>query len=259
MLRCLSRSVAALLLAAVLTGLLAAVPGRAAPTRSCADFATRAEAQAALDADLTDPNHLDTDFDGLACDEPRLAPPAAPAESDAVGFVAPAAPAPALPAGMPANAVRARVVGVIDGGTIEVEIVQEGSAEVGVRKTVHLAGILTPRSATPDGPAACFGETAARRTRIMLPERRTVYLEPAVATADHGDRLLRYVWFMGKDDGQPHLANEILVREGFAVATATAPGGKHRDLLSTAQDAATAEQAGLWAACGGLDAPSSVA
>ena len=254
MLRSLSRFVTALLLAAVLAGVLAATPGRAAPTRSCDDFATREEAQAALDADLTDPNHLDTDFDGLACDEPREARPAAPAELETVGFVAPAAPAPSTPDGLPAGAVRARVVRVIDGSTIEVAIVQEGDAARGERRIVHLAGIVTPRPETEDGPAACFGEIAARRIRIMLPARRTVYLEPAATGADHPDRLLRYVWFKGKDDGLPHLANEILVREGFAVATATAPGGKHRDLLTTAQAAATAEQAGLWAACGGLDA-----
>src|SRR5687767_10202974 len=103
MLRCLTRLVAALLLVAVLVGVLAAVPGRAAPTRSCDDFATRAEAQAALDADLTDPNHLDTDFDGLACDELRPAPSSDSAEPGAVAFVAPAVPAPGLPTGMPAN------------------------------------------------------------------------------------------------------------------------------------------------------------
>ena len=33
----------------------------------CADFATRAEAQAALDRDPSDPNGLDADNDGIAC------------------------------------------------------------------------------------------------------------------------------------------------------------------------------------------------
>ena len=42
------------------------------PTASdldCADFASQAEAQATLDADTTDPNGLDADGDGIACEE----------------------------------------------------------------------------------------------------------------------------------------------------------------------------------------------
>jgi hypothetical protein len=35
----------------------------------CADFATQAEAQAELDADPSDPNSLDADDDGEACEE----------------------------------------------------------------------------------------------------------------------------------------------------------------------------------------------
>lgn len=35
----------------------------------CADFATQAEAQAEFDADPSDPNGLDADSDGIACEE----------------------------------------------------------------------------------------------------------------------------------------------------------------------------------------------
>ncbi len=35
----------------------------------CADFATQAEAQAVYDQDPSDPNGLDADFDGIACEE----------------------------------------------------------------------------------------------------------------------------------------------------------------------------------------------
>lgn len=41
----------------------------------CADFASREEAQAVLDADPSDPNSLDADGDGLACEELFSAPP----------------------------------------------------------------------------------------------------------------------------------------------------------------------------------------
>jgi hypothetical protein len=40
----------------------------AAPDRDCADFATQPEAQAVLDADRSDPNGLDDDHDGTACE-----------------------------------------------------------------------------------------------------------------------------------------------------------------------------------------------
>jgi hypothetical protein len=37
--------------------------------RDCADFASQADAQAVLDADLSDPDHLDADVDGIACED----------------------------------------------------------------------------------------------------------------------------------------------------------------------------------------------
>jgi hypothetical protein len=37
--------------------------------RDCADFASQADAQAALEADLSDPDHLDADVDGIACED----------------------------------------------------------------------------------------------------------------------------------------------------------------------------------------------
>ncbi|RAJ45342.1 excalibur calcium-binding domain-containing protein [Kitasatospora sp. SolWspMP-SS2h] len=36
---------------------------------NCSDFATQPQAQAVLDADPSDPNHLDTDNDGIACED----------------------------------------------------------------------------------------------------------------------------------------------------------------------------------------------
>ncbi len=38
---------------------------------NCADFASQAQAQAVLRADPTDPNRLDTDRDGVACESNR--------------------------------------------------------------------------------------------------------------------------------------------------------------------------------------------
>jgi hypothetical protein len=43
--------------------------GSSGDDRDCADFASQADAQAALDADLSDPDHLDADVDGIACED----------------------------------------------------------------------------------------------------------------------------------------------------------------------------------------------
>ena len=46
----------------------------AATDRDCPDFATQAEAQAAYDAVPGDPERLDADDDGIACEDQQYAP-----------------------------------------------------------------------------------------------------------------------------------------------------------------------------------------
>lgn len=58
-------SVAGLMLA----GLASSAALAQTDDRDCRDFASQSEAQAVLRADATDPNHLDDDRDGVACDE----------------------------------------------------------------------------------------------------------------------------------------------------------------------------------------------
>ena len=48
---------------------LFAAPASAAIDLDCADFASQADAQAVLDANPTDPNGLDEDDDGQACED----------------------------------------------------------------------------------------------------------------------------------------------------------------------------------------------
>jgi len=45
---------------------------------TCSDFASQAEAQAAFDADPTDPYGLDLDLDGVACEMPFVVPAETP-------------------------------------------------------------------------------------------------------------------------------------------------------------------------------------
>jgi hypothetical protein len=60
---------AAGVLAATGLSLTVAATAHAAPERDCADFASQAEAQAALEASPGDPERLDADNDGAACEE----------------------------------------------------------------------------------------------------------------------------------------------------------------------------------------------
>ncbi|GAA2811447.1 hypothetical protein GCM10010441_40150 [Kitasatospora paracochleata] len=79
----------------------------------CANFATQEEAQAVLNADPSDPNHLDADHDGIACEDLPHAAASSPAATTAGAAGAGAAAAPsaggaaAAAAQAPAGAVAA--------------------------------------------------------------------------------------------------------------------------------------------------------
>src|SRR3954467_3744207 len=124
-------------LALVTVLLLCAMPVHAqrGNTLNCSDFATQAAAQEALRADPSDPNRLDADRDGIACERnrcpcdrtpvsrsnPGVAPrpaPAGPSPAAPVPVPAPAAhPRPPAPA-VPENQAAATVQRVVDGNTI---------------------------------------------------------------------------------------------------------------------------------------------
>ncbi len=125
-------------------------------------------------------------------------------------------PKPTLPEGIPTGSVKANVVDVVDGDTVRFTLADGSGVE-----TVRLIGIDTPETKDPNDPVECFGAEATDRTEVMLRPGRTVYLERDVTDRDRYDRLLRYVWFLGKDDGKARLANEILVREGLPLSPPT--------------------------------------
>src|SRR3954469_20084001 len=70
-----ARARSAAMLSALALGALLALPGTAAAqTRSCADFTAQEDAQAVYDQDRSDPDNLDSDGDGVACETlPRRA------------------------------------------------------------------------------------------------------------------------------------------------------------------------------------------
>ncbi|MDP9369973.1 MAG: thermonuclease family protein [Chloroflexota bacterium] len=261
--------VAVLLMSAVLLVLpLGGMPAASAQDQfNCDHFRYQEDAQAVYNADPSDPSGLDgpigPDNDtrgtpGLACESllsrgGAVLSPAAPASASASESLSLAVPTPADARSedvIPRGTERATIVSVVDGDTIKVE--RDGKTKT---ESVRLLLIDTPETRDPNDPVECYGAEATKRTKTMLPKGRTVYLERDVTDTDRYQRLLRYVWFKGKDDGKAKLANEILVREGFAVLSTYPPDVEYVERIEDAQDEAIEKQAGLWAACGGADTP----
>jgi micrococcal nuclease len=129
----------------------------------------------------------------------------------------------------------ARVIRVIDGDTIEVEI--EGQTF-----TVRYIGVDTPETVAPGQPVECFGPQASARNKELV-VGRTVELEKDVSETDRYGRLLRYVYVDGR------MVNELLVAEGFAQVSTYPPDVKYVDRFLEAQRRAREQALGLWGAC----------
>jgi len=156
----------------------------------------------------------------LACGLPIAAPPT----------VAPTGtPEPGLAAGRTA----ARVVRVVDGDTIEVEM---GGREYRLR----YIGIDAPETVKPDTPVEWMGPEASAANAALV-EGKTVYLEKDVSETDRYNRLLRYVFLA---DGT--FVNAELVRQGYAQAITYPPDVKYQKLLRQMQQQAQQAGRGLW-------------
>ena len=119
----------------------AAARRRRSRDRDCADFADQAAAQQWLDAHPGDPDGLDADGNGEAC--------------ESLGAAAVAA--------APAGSRRARVIAVVDGDTIKVRLADGG------RETVRLVGIDTPESRRPKTPVECGAKRAGAALNAWSP------------------------------------------------------------------------------------------
>ena len=136
----------------------------------------------------------------------------------------------ASPSPQETGRVQARVVEVIDGDTIDVEI--DGQVH-----TVRYLGVDCPETDNPIGIVASDVNKA-------LVEGRTVELEKDVSDSDEYDRLLRYVYAGGV------LVNAELIRLGYAHAVTLAPDLAHADEFLQLEQAARLGGQGMW----GLDA-----
>lgn len=135
----------------------------------------------------------------------------------------------------PPDAVAAKVVRVIDGDTIEVDI-------EGAQYTVRYIGIDTPETVAPGRPVDCYGPEASVRNKELV-EGKTVRLEKDVSETDRYGRLLRYVYVDGV------MVNAELVRLGYAQVSTFPPDVKYADMLLRLQRETREASRGLWGAC----------
>jgi micrococcal nuclease len=148
--------------------------------RDCADFTSQRAAQQWSDAHPGDPDHLDGDGNGIACDSL------------------------AKRAHQTSTTGSARVVAVVDGDTIKVQI-------AGHHETVRLIGIDTPESKRPHTPVECGAKrAAAAMTKLLLGRAVTLRRDPTQDAVDRYGRTLAYVDFAGHDAG------ETMIRDGWA-------------------------------------------
>lgn len=134
------------------------------------------------------------------------------------------------------NLVLAKVVAVIDGDTIDVDL---GEGNV---KRVRYIGVDTPESVDPRQPVQCFSKEATAKNKELV-ENGIVGLEKDVSETDRYDRLLRYV-YMGD-----LFINHVLVAEGYASAVSYPPDIKYQDKLREAEQTARTANKGLWGTC----------
>jgi micrococcal nuclease len=150
------------------------------------------------------------------------------------------------PGRTPAAPGAVRIVEVVDGDTVDVQV-------GGRTEHVRLIGIDTPETKDPRTPVECFGAEASARTAELLPPGTEVRLVSDAEERDRYDRLLAYVYRV--DDGL--FVNLALAREGYADQLTIAPNVAHTAELRAAISEARREQRGLWPVCGGVDTPAS--
>ncbi|MEZ5181939.1 MAG: thermonuclease family protein [Acidimicrobiales bacterium] len=142
----------------------------------------------------------------------------------------------ALPGG--GSGLAARVVHVVDGDTVDVEL-------GGATERVRLLGIDTPETVKPDHPTDCFGPEASARTKALLPPGTAVVLQRDAEARDRYGRLLAYLW--RRSDGL--FVNGSLVDDGFADTLSIEPNVAHRRDLSARRAVARAAGRGMWGSC----------
>lgn len=129
--------------------------------------------------------------------------------------------------------LRGRVVRVVDGDTILVQV--DGRIE-----RVRYLGVNTPELHHPARGEEPGGREAWAVNRELV-AGRTVRLELDLQTRDRYGRLLAYVWV------GPLMVNAELVRRGYAQVMTVPPNLRYQELLRRLQREAREAGRGLWA------------
>jgi endonuclease YncB( thermonuclease family) len=228
-----------LLLVLCAAGAVTALPASASAThgvdRNCSYFPTQGAAQSHLLAHPGDPDNLDGDSDGIAC-ESNPCP---------CGASAPPQPPPPPPVAQGQATVRAAtVVRVVDGDTLKVRL---GSGQL---RNVRLIGIDTPETKKPGAPVECGGRQATLRMKLLAlrngrGKRVSLRSDPTQDATDQYGRMLAYVGSAGVDFGRS------MVLSGWARTYEPATGFQRANAYRRAQSAAKAADRGVWRLCAG--------
>lgn len=139
----------------------------------------------------------------------------------------------ALPSPTPLpNPHEARLIGVLDGATIEVEF-------GGQSYRVRFQGVMVPNKDNADTRIADAGRRAEELTTLLV-QATPLLLERDVTDADTDGALLRYVFAGGRNVGLE------LVRQGLATVVLSLTDSRYQDALYAAQLAAQADCLGIW-------------
>jgi micrococcal nuclease len=145
----------------------------------------------------------------------------------------------------PGGGARARVVRVVDGDTLVVEVLEvmdgpgAGDPPLGEEVRLRLIGIDTPESVKPNSPVECFGKEASAAAEALLEDQEVVLVKD-VEERDGFDRLLRYV-YLGAE-----MANARLVVNGYATAYTYPPNVRHSEFFVDLERQARESERGLW-------------
>jgi micrococcal nuclease len=153
---------------------------------------------------------------------------------------------------IPSNTREAKIVQVIDGDTVIVELDRQ-------RVHLRLIGIDTPESRpnkrserqaadrhTDQKTILGLGRRSSDHTRKLLPKKSLVRLEFDVERRDHYGRLLAYIWIPSQGYGEAKMANEEILRAGYAYPLSVPPNLKYRDRFSRLFKEARQAKRGLW-------------
>ena len=129
----------------------------------------------------------------------------------------------------------ARVLRVIDGDTIEVDLNNK-------KEMIRLIGIDAPETVDPRKIIECFGKEASEKAKEILNGKIiTLESDPTQGNRDKYGRLLRYVFINELN------INKLMISEGFAHEyTYQSSPYKYQSEFENAQRKAKENKVGLW-------------